>query len=58
MNQLKQMGLATLNHENSRKVFPTGGSHAWPDIKYYVEDGKPLGRNARGSVGPSKSFPI
>lgn len=48
MNQLKQMGLAVLNHENSRKVFPTGGIKSWPNIKFFVEGGKPFGPARQG----------
>lgn len=31
VNQLKQMGLAMLNHESSVSEFPTGGSEPWHD---------------------------
>jgi prepilin-type N-terminal cleavage/methylation domain-containing protein/prepilin-type processing-associated H-X9-DG protein len=29
VNQMKQMGLALLNHESAMKVFPTGGTEPW-----------------------------
>lgn len=31
VNQMKQMGLAMLNHESAMSVFPTGGSEPWHD---------------------------
>lgn len=42
-NQLKQMGLAILNHENTLKMFPTGGRHSWPKVENNVVNGKPVG---------------
>jgi prepilin-type N-terminal cleavage/methylation domain-containing protein/prepilin-type processing-associated H-X9-DG protein len=47
-NQLRQMGLALLNHVDSRKVFPTGGSGFHPDVANYVQGGKPLGPDKQG----------
>ncbi|MBN2217353.1 MAG: DUF1559 domain-containing protein [Pirellulales bacterium] len=35
-NQLRQMGVAALNHENLLGCFPTGGDGCWPHIENYV----------------------
>jgi hypothetical protein len=37
-NNLKQIGLAIHNHENSLKVFPTGGNARFPNIEDYLAD--------------------
>ncbi|MCX7425634.1 MAG: DUF1559 domain-containing protein [Planctomycetia bacterium] len=39
-NQLRQMGLAMLNHESRLRVFPTGGDKPWPDLVNYVSSGR------------------
>ncbi|MEM8946346.1 MAG: DUF1559 domain-containing protein [Planctomycetota bacterium] len=47
-NQLKQIGIAMNNHADTRKVFPTGGNFIYPDIKDYIEGGKPVGPERQG----------
>lgn len=47
-SQLKNIGLAILNHHDSRKVFPTGGAGTYPDITNYVENGRPFGPDKQG----------
>ena len=48
MNQLKQIGLAVLNHVSSRRVFPTGGNTPWPNIEDYTQHGVPYGPSRQG----------
>jgi prepilin-type N-terminal cleavage/methylation domain-containing protein/prepilin-type processing-associated H-X9-DG protein len=53
-DNLKNIGLAILNFVDTRKVFPTGGSHylyAGPpqfDVPQNIENGKPLGPDRQG----------
>jgi prepilin-type N-terminal cleavage/methylation domain-containing protein len=47
-NQLRQIGLAMLNHVDSHRVFPTGGAGFHPDIANYVSGGKPFGPDKQG----------
>jgi len=54
-NNLKNIGLAVLNHADSRKVFPTGGSkylRTTPapgfELEENIENGKPLGPDRQG----------
>ncbi len=35
---MKQIGLAIHNHENTYKVFPTGGNARFPNIEDYLVD--------------------
>lgn len=47
-NQLKQMSLAVLNHVDTFKVFPTGGTGPDVDIATYSSGGKPFGPDKQG----------
>lgn len=47
-NQLKQIGIGCHNHVDIYKVFPTGGTHCWPDIGNYSVNGKPYGPDKQG----------
>lgn len=48
VNQLKQVGLATLNFADSKGTFPTGGDTIFPEIKNYVVNGTPVGPAKQG----------
>jgi prepilin-type N-terminal cleavage/methylation domain-containing protein/prepilin-type processing-associated H-X9-DG protein len=47
-NQVRQIVIATLNFENSTKIFPTGGDTPWPKLVDYVKNGKPNGPTQQG----------
>ncbi len=50
-NNLKNIGLAVLNHVESRKVFPTGGTRYLQggfELEQNIEGGKPLGPDRQG----------
>jgi prepilin-type N-terminal cleavage/methylation domain-containing protein/prepilin-type processing-associated H-X9-DG protein len=47
-NNLKQIGLGCINHEESLTHFPTGGSHWGIAINDYVDNGMPLGSEKMG----------
>jgi prepilin-type N-terminal cleavage/methylation domain-containing protein/prepilin-type processing-associated H-X9-DG protein len=47
-NRLKQMGLSVLNHVDSLKVFPTGGTEYSPRITNYLTNGQPNGTAKQG----------
>jgi prepilin-type N-terminal cleavage/methylation domain-containing protein/prepilin-type processing-associated H-X9-DG protein len=51
-NNLKNIGLAVLNHVDNRKVFPTGGARYVPatgwGLPQNMQNGKPLGPDKQG----------
>jgi prepilin-type N-terminal cleavage/methylation domain-containing protein/prepilin-type processing-associated H-X9-DG protein len=51
-NNLKNVGLAVLNHHDTRKVFPTGGARYVPaggwGLPQNLENGRPLGPDRQG----------
>ena len=48
INNLKQIGLAMINHESSLSVFPGGGDTPWPDIEDNLQNGSPFGPEKQG----------
>ena len=51
VNNLKNIGLAVINHVDSRKVFPTGGTKYLQNgflLEQNIENGKPLGPDRQG----------
>ncbi len=55
MNQVRQIGLAILNHESAARKFPSGGIEPWPAIENYAEGGR---ANSAEKQGLSWAFQI
>jgi len=47
-NQLRQLGLAAINLENTFRFFPSGGVTFYPGIQNYVRNGAALGPGQQG----------
>jgi prepilin-type N-terminal cleavage/methylation domain-containing protein/prepilin-type processing-associated H-X9-DG protein len=47
-DNLKNIGLACLNHVDTLKVFPTGGEFPNPSLEYYFEGGHLMGPEKQG----------
>jgi prepilin-type N-terminal cleavage/methylation domain-containing protein/prepilin-type processing-associated H-X9-DG protein len=47
-NKLRQIGIAMQNHENTHRVFPTGGIHPWPRIERYSTGSTPFSAPKQG----------
>jgi prepilin-type N-terminal cleavage/methylation domain-containing protein len=47
-NQLRQIGLATLQTESAYRMFPSGGVTPYPKIEDYSSGGKPFGPSKQG----------
>ena len=47
-NQIRQIGLATINFHDSFKYFPLGGTENWPEFDRYFTGGKPNGPLRQG----------
>src|SRR5688572_22818075 len=65
-NNLKQIGLGILNHADSQRIFPTGGTGPWPDIANYTTgprlstttgSGSPNGAAKQGLSWPYQILP-
>lgn len=48
VNQLRQMGLATLNLESAFGSFPSGGIEPYPSVACYSSNGQPNGPDRQG----------
>jgi prepilin-type N-terminal cleavage/methylation domain-containing protein/prepilin-type processing-associated H-X9-DG protein len=56
-NNLKQIGLACLNHHDTQLMFPTGGSHWGLLVSQYVQNGQALGPKQQGLGWPYQILP-
>jgi prepilin-type processing-associated H-X9-DG protein len=47
-NNLKNIGLSVINHSDTLKMFPTGGSYWSPELNEFIEGGRAVGPDKMG----------
>src|SRR5688572_5934859 len=56
-NNLKQIGLACINHHDALQMFPTGGSNWGLLVQHYAQNGQALGTKQQGLGWPYQILP-